>query len=1018
MINKFANCRVVLQLTLAQLRFYSSRLMLTVWAIVASVCMVVWVVSGYDSLTKKFDEFSDEYMGSYDYLIVPYTAGQEGRGTGALNNPALNNRRDNTPVRFKSSITDTIRQDPAVSRLDCILQIHANFSKLNAPIESVGITSSTTVDQTTKRDDAARIDLQNNGGTVRGMNTGSRNGRSVNLPPMLVGTTATQPPYSLLEGRWIDPQNVKSQDAVISREFASQLKVTVGDQVEAKLSGSKSLLLTVVGIIEQRKGLPPSPQLPGTHAPRGSPLPRGPAVEAIYVTYELASEFGNVDGQCDLFGIVLSPNSDSSAFLKRWAEYLHAQEPIGQLQSLAEIEQELNESVASETVRGQAWMATGLALLSALFIIFATLSMGVEERINQLSLLRAVAFSKSQVAAMIVLEGLVLAIMGWLGGLLAGWGLLTFIKYLRPELVPLGMSLGTWCITLSGFCSVGGALVASILPAWRATRVSPLEVTSSQAINSNSGVPLLVSVSGIVLVIINPLILFTIPISDNARMLAASCLGFPAMGLGFVLLSPITVVVTERALLAVVCLLLRIDRRLLATQLTSNLWRTLSTTVALSLGLGLYIAMQTWGYSMLAPFVPGAWVPDSIVMMNPIGLPFEAAQTIRDIPGVDGVRSLACIAEQTKFSTDVTGAIDRATTARQDNCIVLGVEAELALGGNKPVFDFVFIRGDRLSALSKLKQGRYCLVPDSFERESGLTVGNKFGVHPPNHPGQIVEYEIAGVVSMPGWHWMSKVGLRNREGGRSAAMMVASIEQVEQDMDVHRLNAFWLNYLPGANEADIKYAIENIVERNFDPSLVAKRSAHSAVGRNHPTTGGQPGTTSNQLGSIEVREGFSTSVAIRSREEVRESITKRAKDVIWLICQLPIVTLLVTSIGVVNTIVASVRVRQWDLGILRALGITRFGLIRLILGEAVMMGLAACVLSVLFGVAAGYCGTEISRYLNMRGGQVTSLVIPWLPIAWGCALALLLCLLAASWPALKAGLAEPLKLLMGGKARH
>ena len=63
-------------------------------------------------------------------------------------------------------------------------------------------------------------------------------------------------------------------------------------------------------------------------------------------------------------------------------------------------------------------------LLASLFIIFTTLSMGVNERIRQLAMMRAVAMTRAQVAGLIIAESLVLALIGWAGGLAAGWGLL------------------------------------------------------------------------------------------------------------------------------------------------------------------------------------------------------------------------------------------------------------------------------------------------------------------------------------------------------------------------------------------------------------------------------------------------------------------------------------------------------------------------------------------------------------------------------------------------------------------
>ncbi|MFT3788126.1 MAG: ABC transporter permease [Tepidisphaeraceae bacterium] len=85
------------------------------------------------------------------------------------------------------------------------------------------------------------------------------------------------------------------------------------------------------------------------------------------------------------------------------------------------MEEELNASATAENLRMQAYAATGISLLAALFIIFATLNMGVSERARQFAMLRAIAFTRWQIAALIGVESLVLAIAGWLGGLAAGW---------------------------------------------------------------------------------------------------------------------------------------------------------------------------------------------------------------------------------------------------------------------------------------------------------------------------------------------------------------------------------------------------------------------------------------------------------------------------------------------------------------------------------------------------------------------------------------------------------------------
>jgi putative ABC transport system permease protein len=157
-------------------------------------------------------------------------------------------------------------------------------------------------------------------------------------------------------------------------------------------------------------------------------------------------------------------------------------------------------------------------------------------------------------------------------------------------------------------------------------------------------------------------------------------------------------------------------------------------------------------------------------------------------------------------------------------------------------------------------------------------------------------------------------------------------------------------------------------------------------------------------------------VTLASAEGARTEVRERADNIIWALSELPLVTLLVTSLGVINTVLSSIRARRWDLGVLRALGLTRFGLFRLIVAESLLIGVVACLLSLGFGAMAGYCGTGVTRYINIRGGQITPLVLPWAKLMVGFAIALGLCLIAALWPAFQTGRTEPLRLLQAGRA--
>ncbi len=394
--------------------------------------------------------------------------------------------------------------------------------------------------------------------------------------------------------------------------------------------------------------------------------------------------------------------------------------------------------------------------------------------------------------------------------------------------------------------------------------------------------------------------------------------------------------------------------------------------MALSIGLGLFVAMQTWGYTMLGPFVPGDWVPDVLVSFQSGGLPDEEIETVRHIKGVIAEQCLPLAVEQPRLAEDITKSEEHSSVARQDNVIMIGLDPQAGFGGQNPLLKLQFSEGNREDAVAKLKQGRWCIVPDHFSWATGLHLGDGFKVLPPESPEKPVEYKIAGVVSLPGWHWMTKFsGLRKRSG-RSAAMIFASYDDVKNDFQLKKVNFFWMNL-----EKNAANVIEYSPASNGSFYAVEKNPALDSVGAALQTIAdkylgeSQPVNDQGRWGMA--AKMFGSSARITTANEIRARIGNRADGMIWGMSQLPLVTLLVTSIGVINAVMASIRARRWEMGVLRAVGITRFALFRLILAEAVLIGLVACLLSLAFGVMAGWCGTGVSRYVSFFGGMATPL---------------------------------------------
>jgi putative ABC transport system permease protein len=121
----------------------------------------------------------------------------------------------------------------------------------------------------------------------------------------------------------------------------------------------------------------------------------------------------------------------------------------------------------------------------------------------------------------------------------------------------------------------------------------------------------------------------------------------------------------------------------------------------------------------------------------------------------------------------------------------------------------------------------------------------------------------------------------------------------------------------------------------------------------------------------------------------------------------------VASLGVTNTIMASIRSRRWSFGILRSIGVTRGQLLRLVLAEATLLGLVGCALGLTAGALLSLDARGLSRIWI---GFVPPVSVPWAIIATGTAAILLISIAASLFPAWSVSRSEPLSLLQAGRA--
>lgn len=256
-----------------------------------------------------------------------------------------------------------------------------------------------------------------------------------------------------------------------------------------------------------------------------------------------------------------------------------------------------------------------------------------------------------------------------------------------------------------------------------------------------------------------------------------------------------------------------------------------------------------------------------------------------------------------------------------------------------------------------------------------------------------MSYRVAGVVKLKGWHWMTKFSGARRRSVRAGAFVFADFATVRRDFGLTQVNFLWANLAPGKTSAELSQSLLPIAERN--------------LGERAPVNGqGTWGPYAETLGN---------SLRVTTPELIEDRIGARSDDVIWGMSKLPLITLLITFLAVLNTMLASVRARRWDLGVLRAAGVTRSGLVRLVLAESLLVGCVACFLGLAAGLIGGWCGAGASSLAGMWGGMDAALVLPLTKVLPGLFLTLFLCLVAGAWPALRIGRAEVLDLLQAGR---
>lgn len=934
------------------------RMAVSVFAIFVSISLIVWTMGSYDTLVEEFDNDAEAYMGYYDVCIVPET-------------------RPGPPAPQVATF--------AHHQLTVQLGNLATVEQVN-PVWQVP---------------RLQIGCDNERGTFE-----EQVRDRMGIPPqspVLVGGCAEECPYELEEGVWPNMATSSALEGVLGSAAAELFQARVGTMMKIRV-GDKIHEVKVVGIVKQAKSTP--------GIVRGVKV-GGPALSSFFVPVNVCESLMGGTFRPNLIYIRLKEGVEKQVFVRSIQPLLTEAKAV--VSDTDAIIQRLTNDRSVKSQKDSAEMSVWLVLFSCVFIIFTSLSIGVNEKTHRLALLRVLGLSRRQIALLIIGEGLILCIPALLGGLLAG----TALVYLDNESAVMP-TLSWQTVGLATVCAIGGAFLASLIPAWRASRQLPIEAASpGVGVMERVGhVPMWSLFLGVLCLTLQPLSLLLPGLEVEWRKWMFFWLGYPGLVCGALLLAPICVRVTEWVFGRFFGCLMRVPYAFLKLQLSRHLMRTVGTTVSMALGLSLFVAIQTWGYSMLVPFTPSDKTPSTLVSFLYVKFQESDTDELMARSSLQGAKMYPIYVDEPDIVSQQFKEF--AKSGLQNKSVVLtGIPVAEMTGGDVSLFKPEFVEGSAESAYQMLVSEPSVIIPDTFARQVGLKVGDVLYLETPRttkrpawmkknniapHTSSIQSecrnneliakqrgvtmgtgdsgesWKVAGIISFPGWHWLTKTsGMRVRRGGQVASMAITDARWVKEKYGHDSYQFIWGETPKSVTSEQLQFDLGEFAQKK-----AVEKSGDTSV------------------------KPF---VKALTRESLDAAVTKRGDSVIFTMSQLPLIMIVIAVLSVLNTVLASVQSRRREFGLMRAVGVPAGLLVRMLWVETMMISMCSIVMSLGIGVLAAWGGIQILEYGYHFGIVTPPITMPWGHLFYAVLLVLGLSSVACLVPAWRMKRVAALELL-------
>ncbi|MYA26073.1 MAG: ABC transporter permease [Acidimicrobiales bacterium] len=572
-----------------------------------------------------------------------------------------------------------------------------------------------------------------------------------------------------------------------------------------------------------------------------------------------------------------------------------------------------------------------IVLFVSMFIISNTFNIVLGQRVRELSLLRAVGATPQQVRRSVLTEsaiiGIVASVAGLGLGMLGALGIKALFNALGASLpegsLPLTLRTVLWAVAVG----VGFTVLASLVPAIKASRISPVaglsEGTTSDERASlgwkrlaSGGVLLAI---GLVLTGLGLFGDFDGATPQLSTLGAGAAITFVAVSV----LSPLVARSVVSLLARPLVWIMPISGRLARANAARNPRRTSATAVALTIGLALVTMVSIVGQSLKVSFgnrLATAFTADFIVTVDTqAGLPKTLSSDIQ----------AAGIGTPVGFDFDLV-QIETSNTEAQ-TAVVQTTLTAARIGDLDAVINIDVTEG----------------TLDGFDPQSGL----------------LIHSDVAGD---EGLALGDQVDLTFVSGDRVTVSVAAIFEG----------SGFWSNWF-------IDSALHSQVATTAFDDIVMVQSAIDDP-------------EAARAAIDDVLTAYPQAV-LEDRQEFQESIESNLNTVLVLVNVFLGFALLIALVGIVNTLTLSVFERIREIGLLRAVGMTRRQMRRMIRWEAAAVSLYGAVVGVVLGAAFGLATSaaipeDIIDTISIPAAQLVFFLV--ISVAFG--------LIAALFPAFRA----------------